>query len=59
VADAGRAARRGGLVRVAVRGADLQRPERRHALLAAVDLVVATGAAGGTYASVTALPYAA
>ena len=59
VAETARTARRGGLVRIAVRGDDLRRPERLHALLAAVDLVLGVGATGETYASVAAVRHAA
>ncbi len=59
VARATRAARRGGLVRIAVRGDDLRRPERRAALLGVVDLVLGSGASGATHGSATAVACAA
>lgn len=49
LAEAARIARRGGLLRVAVRAKDLRRPARRAAALAAVDLALSLGAAAGTY----------
>lgn len=51
VLGAGRAARRGGLVRLAVDAADLARSGRRHALLDAVDLALHHGARPATYPS--------
>jgi predicted deacetylase len=59
VARASRAGRRGGMVRIAVCGDDLRRPERRGAVLRAVDLVLGYGATGATYASITDLSLAA
>jgi uncharacterized protein len=59
VAETGRAARRGELVRLAARSDDLGRPERLHALLTAVDLVLGGGATSATYASVGAVQQAA
>jgi uncharacterized protein len=59
VAETTRTARRGGLVRIAVRGDDVRRPERLHAVLAAVDLVLAAGSTGATYASLVAARRAA
>ena len=59
MAKAARTARRGGLVRIAVRSDDLHRPERRDAVLAAVDLALGRGAAGATNASITTLALAA
>jgi predicted deacetylase len=58
-AETARTARRGGLVRIAVRGDDVRRPERLQAVLAAVDLVLAAGATGATYASLVAARRAA
>ncbi|MFE2754227.1 DUF2334 domain-containing protein [Actinosynnema sp. NPDC059335] len=51
----GRAARRGGLVRIGVDAAELDRLEPREALLEAVDLALHHGAAPATYSS-TASP---
>lgn len=48
----GRAVRRGGLVRIAVDGAELARPARRSAVLDAVDLALAQGAKPSTYGAV-------
>ncbi len=59
VAKATRAARRGALVRIAVRGDDLRRPERRAALLGVVDFVLGSGASGATHGSATAVACAA
>ena len=59
VAKAARVARRDGLVRIAVRGDDVARPERRAALLDAVDVVLAHGATGATYTSITDVALAA
>jgi predicted deacetylase len=59
VAKAARTARRGGLVRIAVRRGDLFRPERRGAVLAAVDAALGHGATGATYGSITAVALAA
>jgi uncharacterized protein len=59
VAKAARAARRGGLVRIAVRPDDLRRPERRGAVLAAVDVVHGHGLTGATYESITTAALAA
>ena len=59
VAKAARTARRGGLVRIAARGNDLRRAERRDALLAAVYVALDHGAANATYASVGAVRQAA
>ncbi|PXY32693.1 DUF2334 domain-containing protein [Prauserella muralis] len=56
VLSAGRAARKGGLVRLGVDTADLARPGRRQAFLDAVDLALEQGAAGRTYPSLTAAP---
>ncbi|GJF07774.1 DUF2334 domain-containing protein [Pseudonocardia sp. D17] len=50
VAEAGRVARRGGLVRIGLRAKDLRRPERVAAALTAVDAVLAAGARPLTYA---------
>jgi predicted deacetylase len=47
-----RAARRGGLVRLAVDAAELAQPSRRSALLDAVDLALAHGARPSTYGAV-------
>ncbi len=58
-ARAARTARRDGLVRIAVRSDDLHRPERRDAVLAAVDLVLGRGATAATYASIAATALAA
>ena len=55
MAKAARTARRGGLVRIAVRSDDPHRPERRDAVLAAVDLALGRGAAGATNASISAM----
>lgn len=49
LAEAARTARRGGLLRVAVRAKDLRRPGRRAAALAAVDLALSLGAVPATY----------
>ncbi len=49
-AEAVRIARRGGLVRIALRSKDLERPARVHAALAAIDAVLASGVRPGTYA---------
>jgi predicted deacetylase len=54
LAEVGRTARRGGLVRINVRAKDLRRPERVAAALAAVDSALALGAAPLTYAGVGA-----
>jgi uncharacterized protein len=51
VAEVARTARRGGLVRIAVRAKDLRRASRRDAVLAAVDAALALGAAPATYRS--------
>ena len=59
VARASRTCRRGGVVRIAVCGDDLRRPERRDAVLRAVDLVLGHGSAGATYASITDVALAA
>ena len=59
VARASRAGRRGGVVRIAVCGDDLRRPERRDAVLRAVDLVLGHGATGATYASIADVALAA
>jgi predicted deacetylase len=60
VLGAARAARRGGLVRLAVDATDLTRPGRRAALLDAVDIALHHGALPGTYAgSPEGLPLAA
>lgn len=48
-AEVVRTARRGGLVRIAVRAKDLRRPVRRDAVLAAVDAALAMGARPATY----------
>ncbi|NMH98667.1 DUF2334 domain-containing protein [Pseudonocardia acidicola] len=48
--EALRTARRGGLVRIALRAKDLKRPARVRAALAAVDAVLALGAVPATYA---------
>lgn len=50
VAEVGRIARRGGLVRVNVRAKDLRRAARAAAALAAVDTALALGATSATYA---------
>lgn len=50
VAEAGRVARRGGLVRLGLRAKDLRRPVRVEAALSAVDAVLAAGARPHTYA---------
>ncbi|GEL23791.1 DUF2334 domain-containing protein [Pseudonocardia sulfidoxydans NBRC 16205] len=50
VAEAGRVARRGGLVRLGLRAKDLRRPLRVEAALSAVDAVLAAGAHPLTYA---------
>ncbi|WP_216211449.1 DUF2334 domain-containing protein [Amycolatopsis aidingensis] len=50
VLSAARTARRGGLVRLGVDAADLERPGRRQAFLDAVDAALEAGAAGTTYA---------
>ncbi|MGI5126967.1 DUF2334 domain-containing protein [Pseudonocardia sp. CA-107938] len=52
LAEVGRTARRGGLVRINVRAKDLRREERVTAALAAVDLARSLGAAPLTYAGV-------
>jgi predicted deacetylase len=49
VAEVGRTARRGGLVRINVRAKDLKRPLRRDGVLAAVDAALALGGVPGTY----------
>jgi predicted deacetylase len=60
VLGAARAARRGGLVRLAVDATDLTRAGRRSALLDAVDIALHHGAQPGTYAALPAgLPLAA
>lgn len=60
VLGAARAARRGGLVRLAVDASDLSRSGRRAALLDAVDIALHHGAQPGTYAALPAgLPLAA
>jgi uncharacterized protein len=53
IAKAAGKARRGGLVRIAVRHDDLRRPERRDAVLGAVDVALGHGATGATYESIT------
>jgi predicted deacetylase len=50
LAEVGRTARRGGLVRINVRSKDLRREERVTAAVAAVDLALALGATPLTYA---------
>ncbi|HEX5810940.1 MAG TPA: DUF2334 domain-containing protein [Pseudonocardia sp.] len=59
VARASRTCRRGGMVRIAVCGDDVRRPERRDAVLRAVDLVLGHGATGATYTSITDVALAA
>ncbi len=59
VARASRAGRRSGVVRIAVCGDDLRRPERRDAVLRAVDLVLGHGATGATYSSIADVALAA
>lgn len=49
VAEVGRVARRGGVVRINVRAKDLRRPARVEATLAAVDAALAAGATPVTY----------
>jgi len=49
VAETARTARRGGLVRIALRAKDLRRPARVVAALAAVDAALALGAVPATY----------
>lgn len=49
VAEVGRVARRGGVVRINVRAKDLRRPARVEAALAAVDAALTAGAAPVTY----------
>ncbi len=58
VAEVGRTARRGGLVRVAVRDKDLRRPARRDAALAAIDVALGLGARPLTYRATPARPAA-
>lgn len=56
VLSAGRTARRGGLVRLAVDAADLDRSVVRRAVLDAVDLALGHGAVSGTYPSLLTRP---
>ncbi|GAA0900827.1 DUF2334 domain-containing protein [Pseudonocardia zijingensis] len=49
VAEMARTVRRGGLVRINVRAKDLRRPQRRAAVLAAVDAALGLGAVPATY----------
>jgi uncharacterized protein len=58
VAEVARTARRGGLVRVAMRDKDLRRPARRDAALAAVDAALGFGARPLTYRAAPARPAA-
>ncbi len=58
IAEVGRTARRGGLVRINVRAKDLRRPARVAAALVAVDEAVALGAVPATY-RLPAVPRAA
>ncbi len=59
VARASLTGRRGGVVRIAVCGDDLRRPERRDAVLRGVDLELGPGATGATYASIADVALAA
>lgn len=59
LAAAGRAARRGEPVRLAVRAKDLRRPSRVAAVLDAVDAALAAGARPSTYRALAALARAA
>lgn len=47
--EVSRTARRGGLVRINIRAKDLKRPQRREAVLAAIDSALALGAVPTTY----------